>query len=193
LEQLEEQKAAQTLRPYGEELKMAAATIPLVSGVLLTLGFAFDAGYFWALDVNMMTMFTISEHILFALQAMPMAIASIVVCVPFVAALFGSGFPTGKSSANRKLVERTQEALFYLFSAGLWGWIWYRYQPGFSLWMMVAAWVALSLTVRISRRAFPQLSRPLFIAAAGFAPFGVMYVTGYIVSRSYQTSTLVTH
>jgi hypothetical protein len=34
---------------------------------------AFDVGYFWGLDINMFTIFSISEHILFSFEALPLA------------------------------------------------------------------------------------------------------------------------
>jgi hypothetical protein len=45
--------------------------IPLGGSLLAVL---FDAGYFWAVEINLFTLFTLSEHIVFAIQALPFVI-----------------------------------------------------------------------------------------------------------------------
>jgi hypothetical protein len=46
--------------------------IPLLAA---TIALSFDVGFFYAIQINFFTLFSLSEHILFALQALPVAIA----------------------------------------------------------------------------------------------------------------------
>jgi hypothetical protein len=47
------------------------ALIPLLgAGIALT----YDVGYFWAIGISFFTLFSLSEHIVFALQAFPLAL-----------------------------------------------------------------------------------------------------------------------
>lgn len=48
-------------------------TVVLVPLIGSTLALTFDAGYFWGLDINFFTIFSLSEHVVFALQVMPLA------------------------------------------------------------------------------------------------------------------------
>lgn len=47
-------------------------TLPLFGGAL---ALAYDVGFFWQLDIAYFTAFSLSEHIVFALQALPFAMA----------------------------------------------------------------------------------------------------------------------
>ena len=51
------------------------ALIPIGTAALLVLGVAFDIGFFAAIDINFVTFFSLSEHVVFALQALPQALA----------------------------------------------------------------------------------------------------------------------
>jgi hypothetical protein len=42
------------------------------------IAIAFDVGYFWGIDINLFTLFSLAEHILFALEAAPFALVLIV-------------------------------------------------------------------------------------------------------------------
>jgi hypothetical protein len=45
----------------------------LLTPAIVLLGITFDVGYFWGLDINIYTLFTLSEHLLFAVEALPFA------------------------------------------------------------------------------------------------------------------------
>jgi hypothetical protein len=53
------------------EPKDFALFVPMVATVMATI---FDVGYFLAADFNFFTLFTLAEHVVFALQALPFAI-----------------------------------------------------------------------------------------------------------------------
>ena len=64
----------------GKELVVA---VPLVGTALAV---CFDVGFFWGLDISYFTFFSIVEHALFALQAIPVALlisirADILYCI----------------------------------------------------------------------------------------------------------------
>src|SRR6266853_6251880 len=52
--------------------------LPVVGSAI---AITYDVGYFTALDINFFTVFTISEHIAFALEILPLAILATVILV----------------------------------------------------------------------------------------------------------------
>jgi hypothetical protein len=61
-----------------EELKGFASTITLVPIVASGFAVAFNVGYFLAYDISWLPFFSLSEHVVFALRALPIAIAAAV-------------------------------------------------------------------------------------------------------------------
>src|SRR5260370_36792114 len=49
--------------------------VPFVYGLGAILALSFDVGYFSAVNINWFTFFSLSEHLLFALEALPAAFA----------------------------------------------------------------------------------------------------------------------
>jgi hypothetical protein len=52
------------------------------------LAVTFDVGFFYAIEINFFTLFSLSEHVLFALQALPVAIVILLfvsIFLPFIA------------------------------------------------------------------------------------------------------------
>jgi hypothetical protein len=49
----------------------SVAWIPIF---VVALAVTFDVGYFWAIDINMFTLFSLSEHLVFAAQAIPIVL-----------------------------------------------------------------------------------------------------------------------
>jgi|SRR6185437_16605126 len=50
-------------------------TISLVPFLIVALAITFDVGYFWAIDINFFTLFSLSEHLVFAAEEIPLVIA----------------------------------------------------------------------------------------------------------------------
>ena len=48
---------------------------PLLSAVIVLLAITFDVGYFAAIDLSFFTFFSLPEHLLFAMEALPLAFA----------------------------------------------------------------------------------------------------------------------
>lgn len=51
------------------------AYIPLLGGAV---ALTFDVGYFYAIDINFFTVFSLSEHLVFAIQAFPIALVFLI-------------------------------------------------------------------------------------------------------------------
>jgi hypothetical protein len=68
----------------GEFSKELLVIAPLLGS---TLAVAFDVGYFYGIDVNFFTLFSITEHIVFALEALPSAF----ILTVFLTLFFASG------------------------------------------------------------------------------------------------------
>jgi hypothetical protein len=70
------------------------------------LAITFDVGYFSALDINYFNVFTISEHVTFALEALPRALGlSILAIVLPMAAQYGRD--RGRAHAEKELQTGT--------------------------------------------------------------------------------------
>ena len=55
--------------------------IPLVG---TAIAISYDVGYFYGIDINLFTLFSVTEHVLFALQAAPFAIAAAILLGAFI-------------------------------------------------------------------------------------------------------------
>ena len=96
------------LTGWGEIFKIWSVVVPLIA---TTLAVTFDVGYFYGLDINYFTFFSLSEHIVFALQALPIVIG-ILVFAPILLALqyFIPARPKG-GGKKKELIA----AAFYFF------------------------------------------------------------------------------
>lgn len=77
-----EPEAAKEAQPPSKEL---AIFIPLIGTVI---AISYDVGYFYGIDIKFFTLFSVTEHIAFALEATPIALAVAL----SVAAFVGTGF-----------------------------------------------------------------------------------------------------
>jgi hypothetical protein len=84
-----------------EILEHAAKFVTLATTGVVLLAVFFDVGYFSAIDINFFTLFSISEHMLFSLEALPYAVTF------FTAALFGDSIVQGPV----RPIERFAEAV----------------------------------------------------------------------------------
>jgi hypothetical protein len=74
-------------------------TLPILGTALAV---TYDVGYFYALDINMFTVFTAAEHITFAMEVLPLALlaSSLTFIVPMV---FEFGVARGKAEALQQI------------------------------------------------------------------------------------------
>ena len=47
--------------------------------IATSFAFAFNVGYFWSIDIGWFSLFSLSEHVVFALRALPVAIGASIV------------------------------------------------------------------------------------------------------------------
>jgi hypothetical protein len=62
-----EKKEASVLLPAGKEL---VVYVPVLATAIAV---TYDVGYFWGVDINFFTLFSLSDHILFAVEILPAA------------------------------------------------------------------------------------------------------------------------
>ena len=62
------------------EYKEYAIFVPALG---TTIAVTYDVGYFWGLDIKFFTLFSLTEHIVFALEALPIALAAAFVLCAF--------------------------------------------------------------------------------------------------------------
>src|SRR4051794_5219160 len=77
-----------------------------------TIAITYDVGYFFALDINFFTVFTISEHITFALEVLPLAILASIILIASPIAV-DKGFQGGRAQAKREAETPTARKKFY--------------------------------------------------------------------------------
>jgi hypothetical protein len=65
------------------------AYIPLLGAAL---ALTFDVGYFFALNLSFFTLFSLSEHILFAIQSFPIAVAVLLICLIAIGVFLNTPF-----------------------------------------------------------------------------------------------------
>jgi hypothetical protein len=85
-------------------VKEIAVVIPILGSAL---AITYNVGYFWSLDIKMFTMFSLAEHLVFALEALPIALM-VAVSVVFWTASFTLGRKHGRE--NAETAERLIEA-----------------------------------------------------------------------------------
>lgn len=71
-------------KPKTSFAKEYVFLVPLICSAL---ALSFDVGYFWELDINFFTMFSLQEHLVFSLEVLPTAISVAVLLVGTLAAL----------------------------------------------------------------------------------------------------------
>lgn len=83
-------------------LKELAVLVPLLG---TAIAITYDVGFFWGLEINYFSFFSLTEHIVFAIEALPLALAvSFAVTVQFVlASVFGQ--------RHKETAERATSAL----------------------------------------------------------------------------------
>jgi hypothetical protein len=99
----------------GSSYKDVAVLLPL----LLTTGaLTFDVGYFNGVDINLFTLFSLSEHVLFAVEALPL-----VFIIAFTAALIWSGWigvtPTKLWPLQSAQYSKGWKAVQFIFATAL--------------------------------------------------------------------------
>ena len=108
----------------------------LAAGVALT----FDVGYFSGIDINLFTLFTSSEHIVFALEALPLAL----LFVFFVAVMIFYGADEADNVTRKSTIQwiTIQWIMGTVLVVGL-GILYYVSGHPFLLFLMLLAGIAM--------------------------------------------------
>jgi hypothetical protein len=101
------------LEVYDKYISKYIAYYPLIAVIIAT---SFDVGCFYAIDISLFTLFSLSEHILFALEALPLAIAILLMIAVFLPAML-SRFKPGQPSSPPPL-SWWQKLLFIIIVCG---------------------------------------------------------------------------
>jgi hypothetical protein len=179
-------------KPDSVNFKDIALLIPVMgSAVAMT----YDSGYFWGLDIKMFTMFSFSEHVVFALEALPVAILASIILAGFI--IFGEiGSRRGFESAKRerlspeaiKRIQYERHALYVaFFSLGAFEIATSNYAFGIAM-ILLGVFCALELFV-------PALAGTPIILQLG-ACFGLLLVSfaaGFELQRSDANRTKPSH
>ena len=64
-----------------EDLKQLPISVTIIA---TSFAFAYDIGYFSAIDINRFTFFTLPEHVLFAIQAFLIALGALIIFMTFL-------------------------------------------------------------------------------------------------------------
>jgi hypothetical protein len=64
--------------------KVALGIVPVLSAAAFIVGIVYDAAWFWAIGAGFYALFSLSEHVIFALQVIPSALTFIVVSFMFI-------------------------------------------------------------------------------------------------------------
>jgi hypothetical protein len=81
--------ATQNEAEYHEVLeKHFSSYMPYYPLIAATVAISFDVGCFYAIDISLFTLFSLSEHIVFALEALPIALAILLVGTIIIPAMF---------------------------------------------------------------------------------------------------------
>jgi hypothetical protein len=130
--------------------------IPLGGSLLAVL---FDAGYFWAVEINFFTLFTLSEHIVFAIQALPFVIFTMFMAMilwtidPITVALIDRA---NRTPVRRRFLGFGLSAVMGLNCIALY------WQQFYSLLVVtVAAWAILMIRMLLKELLWPYLKKEI--------------------------------
>ena len=156
------------------------------------LAVTYDVGYFWGLNINFFTVFSISEHITFALQVIPLAL--FVSSFAFVAPMaMQHGRERGRALALAQLKSGKSRA-FYKDRANWFAGIWLLvmicivwYWPDRSLnWVTLIAYlVGLGLTELVPTYFIRWF---VLIAFTTFVAFCAVFAAGFDTANGYRKS-----
>jgi hypothetical protein len=163
----------------------------LISAVAIS----FDVGYFLGLDLNYFTLFSLSEHILFAFEALPLAFVLFGMFIPWYAPLFApreTGVASDDPTIN--LVASEQKSLW----SRIVNWIHSKYvlEIGTVLFALVSEYffegrgtvvsIVLLAILLIRRSAIWFVANP--VVAASYAAICLMVLVnavGYDIAKTY--------
>jgi hypothetical protein len=147
------------------------------------LAVTFDVGYFSGIDINLFSIFTISEHLVFALEALPLGV--VLAIGAFIAIRFNEQID--------RIVEEKLDSL-KLWSLLVWVLILLIFTCGFLIIAYDYGFLQTCLVVMAAGalHAIWQFRPPKLLSILfwnGVIVFGLAYSLGYDISRDYVRSS----
>jgi hypothetical protein len=172
----------------SHELNMSFDKIlTLVPVLAVALAITFDAGYFWGIDINFFTLFSLSEHLVFAIQAIPNVLEVMVICSiasPLIAWLLSDTKVEVIKLRKRRIWA--QAGMLALIVALLAYSIWVGDYIAFAFGAVLSA---ASLGVILSRRHLLGYRRELLISYVVGSTFFMSFAIGYRDGYEYLRAT----
>jgi hypothetical protein len=78
--------------------KSLSRYIPYYPLIAATIAVSFDVGCFYAIDISFFTLFSLSEHIVFALEALPIALIILLLITIILPAMLSRSLPNRPST-----------------------------------------------------------------------------------------------
>jgi len=172
--------------------------IPLVGTVI---AISFDVGYFSGIDINFFTLFSLTEHVVFALEASPFALAAAVAVTLAVKLRVGETLieKLSKSKSDEKLIEKLSKSksrskieivvLVTLMVAGL-AIIALSFYLTHFFWMVFVALLAGGVVSWVKHRTLPKAT---LYSIVGVLVITAAFVWGYDIAADYTTNNKVVH
>jgi hypothetical protein len=168
-----EQGSAKASALFTKDLVVA---IPIIG---TAIAISYDVGYFYGIDIRLFTLFSIAEHIVFALEAAPLAFGTAVVLVAVVSS--GADIKMAKAveavGRRKNLFIDASEIAVVVIAVGL---AIYFKKLGFAAGMATGIFVAASTMIQFTKRTTYLVTGALVILTA--------YAMGHDSARSYLLS-----
>jgi hypothetical protein len=171
-------------------LKELAVLVP-VFGTAIAI--TYDVGFFWGLDINYFTLFSLTEHIVFAIEALPVALGlSFVLTVLFVA--YKAADQRGNEKTERETSTLNPQQKYEWLQQGAarvrrtsWPWI------AFTLALICFAWVSRTLlSLLVFTICVALLTIGLRINILFFYPKMIQYSPFVVATYAVIASLLIT-
>ena len=157
--------------------------IPLLGSALAVI---FDVGYFSGININLFSIFSLSEHIVFALEVLPEALM-----FAFVVSLLAVYIHILRSRINERLITAIVVVLVIVIVAlTLWYLIFWRGQ----YWLGIGTAVAFGFCLALSFKTKNLVARVVNLCAAAVVldfMLGYSMATAYLADAENAASTII--
>jgi hypothetical protein len=166
--------------------------LPHISLLGVCVAITFDVGYFWGVDINFFTLFSLSEHTLFAVQALPyvIVILGFTFFIIFITLAYLDGFnrrrqrrvDAGVSESSRRSLLR-----FYLMRGAVVAWFlgsmaWNYSTGSYRLLIWTAVILAFMVLLEFCSRDY---LRSILIGAGTTISLVSAFLFGHFLGASY--------
>jgi hypothetical protein len=155
------------------------------------LAVSFDVGYFYGIDINLFTLFSVSEHVTFALQALPAALflALCALIVPIFLNKAGSNrLSDGAAAAARAPATSRpfyRRMFFWLMVAVTTFMIYHVLQNP----TLAANWVTLIMAILVTLSVARETALTSFLGLAAVYATALAFATGLDLAIAYRNSS----